>query len=518
MVLSLLKTRRICAIVTLAAFGLTCVPLSLMAQQGKRPGLAVMPLGRRGGVRAFSVKRIEEYLRAMIEAGSTVTLVSQETVDEGKATGPRKRELSKEESRALQQLEKADQAAVTGREMLDSGQDTGTALKLLVAAIKTYEKYFIELADFTKLVDTYNRAAQAALASGQKNRATLYVLRALTLQPSFVVDARRANKDLQTIVTKVRQRLATRSYGVIAVESTQPDSEVFIDGVKLGVAPHVIKDLPIGLHFVQVKKKGAKPWGEAVDVKNRKTVKLHAGLVMEYDPAHDIELMVKPSDVKPFADKGNFHQRVFRNYGFMFARQIQARYLLFGVVAQSASRIELHLFLYDSQIKRTAALQTVYFAGNLSDMQMKILQAEGHVRNAVRAFPTEREVKELPEVYGRTEAAPAVIAPPVTVAPPTTGPTDTPDPDTPEPSTTSPVVRPAPTAPTTAPVKDPYAAALPPADDPDDTGAGGSGSRWWLWTGIGVALAGGGAAAYFLLAQDPTPSPNFMVRAQLPAN
>lgn len=511
---------RFVAITTIAALVLTSVPLTVFAGSGDRPGLAVMPLGRRGKVGNLAARRIEEYLRAMIEAGNVVQLIPAASVDAGKRIAARKRKLSKAESAALKQLEKADQAAATGREMLQSGENSITALKLLTAAIKTYERHFVELADFTKLVDAYQQAAMAALGSGQKKRATLYILRALTLQPTFVVDARKSNKDLQTIVTRARARLEKRSYGHIKIEATKPEANVFVDGVKLGKAPLEAKDLPLGTHFVQVKVEGAKPWGEAVDIRNRKPIKLHAGIVMEYDPAHDIELMVKSSDVKPFADKGNFHERIFRNYGFMFARQIEARYLLFGAVSQATRGIELHLFLFDAQIKRTARLQPVYFASNLSDMQMKILEAEGHVRAAIQQFPTDAEVTELPVVYGNTAKASRVVAaaPAANVPPPTAQPSD-PAPLPADPKPTPSVVRrdPKPDEKPAKPV-DPYAGLLRQGDPEEDDPAAGTGvaGKWWFWTGIGAVVIGGGVAAYLLLNQEQTPNANFKVSAALP--
>jgi hypothetical protein len=515
------KKRSVIAIFTIGVMFASSLPLSVLAAEGDRPGLAVMPLGRRGDVGNLAARRIEEYLRAMIEAGSVVRLIPAATVEAGTPQVSRKRKLSKKESAALKQLDKADQAAITGREMISGGEDNITAIKLLTAAIKTYERHFIELADFTKLVDAYQNAAKAALGSGQSKRAMLYILRALTLQPTFVVDARRADKNLQTLVTRARARLARRSYGIIEVEATKPNAAVYIDGVKLGDAPITQKDLAVGKHFVQIKVKGAKPYGQVVDVKGRKPHKIHAGIVMAYDPAHDIALMVKSADVKPFADKGNYHQRIFRNYGFMFARQIRAQYLLFGAVTKSPRGIELHLFLYEAKIKRVCALKPVFFRSNLSDMQMKILEAEGHIRAAVASFPTDAEVKELPEIYTRTKKSSGIptVRSVAAVPPPTVDPSArvvATEPAATDPKPTPSVVRrDAPQQPkkTTAAV-DPYAGILKGADDEPPTG--GIAGKWWFWTGVGAVVVGGGVAAYLLLNQEPAPNANFKISAFLP--
>ncbi|MEY3013761.1 MAG: hypothetical protein RIT45_2496 [Pseudomonadota bacterium] len=491
----------------------------VVAQQGSKPGLALVPLARREGVKTLAAARIEEYLRAMIEAGGVVTLIPEDVVSSGRPRRQSRRTKSVAQSESQKQLDKADEALIAGRDSLQAGDDLAMAYRLLEAAIDRYEKHFIELVDFTKLVDAYARAAEAALKLGKKSDATALVTKALTIQPTFVLDNVRSYPELVELLKTTRERLAKRRAGSIEVTANVEGAAVFVDGVRLGSAPAEAKELYPGTHYVQVKKDNAEPWGKAVTVRGR-TVKVNAKLEVEEEEGSEIALAVRFSDIKPIPEKGEYHTKLVRNYSFMFARQIQAQYLLYGVLANSARGIELHLFLFDFKARKVAALQPVEFAANLANMQMKILEAEGYVRAAIASFPADRVVSDVPEVYTRTAAAPAttVVAPPpvITTPPPTTTTPPTRDPDpVPEPKTdpeptrpVSPVVTGPKTTPNTPikPKTDPYAGLV---KDEDESVV----KKWWFWTVLGVVVAGGAGTAAYLLSQEPAASPNFKVDA-----
>ncbi|MCB9737758.1 MAG: PEGA domain-containing protein [Deltaproteobacteria bacterium] len=523
--------RRVFAWLLLIATPLTPITLPLpggwaafgeaLAQQGNKPALALIPLARREGVKTLAAARIEEYLRAMIEAGGVVTLIPEDVVSTGRPRRKTRRAKTPQQTEAQKQLDKADEALIAGRDGLQAGDDLATAFRLLEAAIARYEEHFVELVDFTKLVDAYARAAEAALKLGKKREAKALVTKALTIQPTFVLDNVRSYPELVELLKETRERLTKRRAGDIEVSANVEGAVVFVDGVRLGEAPAEAKDLLPGTHYVQVKKDNAEPWGRAVTVRGR-TVKVAAKLEVEEDEGSEIALAVRYTDIKPIPEKGEYHTKLVRNFSFMFARQIQAQYLLYGVLATTMRGIELHLFLFDFKARKVAALQPVEFASNLGNMQMKILEAEGYVRAAVASFPADRVVADVPEVYTRTAAAPsrpAVVAPPpVVVAPdpkpdprPDPRPDPQPDPDPrpdPEPRPTSPVVTGPQTKPNTPikPKTDPYAGLV---KDEDESVV----KKWWFWTVLGVVAAGGGAAAYYMLSQEPAASPNFKVDA-----
>lgn len=494
------------------------------AQMASKPQLAIIPIARRTGVGSVAPARIEEYLRAMIEAGAVVQLTPQDVVKSGRPRFKRSARATKRSNAATKNLAKADEAVITARTMLQEGKNVGTAVKLFKAAIKRYEKYFVELRDFTNYVDANARAAEGYLKLGKKGTAASFLTRALAVQPTLVTN--RGDKEMASLLKLVRGRLEKRRKGSIQVECKTPGAEVFVDGVKLGSAPAVAKDLYAGAHFVQVRHKKAEPWGKMFTVRGR-MVEANAKLVMMEDPAHNIHISVPYSKIAPYANVGGFHNRRVRNYSFVYARQIQVRYLLYGVVAPATRGLELHIFLFDAKQKKFAALAPVVFKRNLSNMQMKILEVEGNVRQAIQTFPADKEVTAQPAVYTRTQAAsaapPAIIAttpPTTTTRPPTTTPpttttkpTPTPTTPTPTPTTTkpkSPVVRTTTPPKTRKPAKDPYAHLLK-----GDSEKKSIVKTWWFWTALGVAVAGGVTTAILLNNQQPAAAKNFKVDARI---
>lgn len=504
-----------CGPLALAVPGTPLGVAAAWAQSGGKPGLAIIPITRREGVGAVAAARVEEYLRAMVEAGGQVNVIAADAVESGKVRRAAAAAATPEQLEAQRNLDKADEALIAGRDGLIQGDDIQTAYALLNAAISRYEKHFVELVDFTKLVDAYTRAGDAALRLGQRNDAKGHVVKALTIQPTLVLD-RKASDELRELVTSTRETLGKRATGAIAVTANVEGAKVFVDGVSIGDAPCEAKELYQGTHYIQVKKEGAPTFGKAVTVRGR-DVKVAAKIEAPEEETTEISASVRFDDIKPFAEKGNFHERIARNMSSVFARQLKARYLLYGTLAKSARGVELHLFLFDATVRKFAALQPVEFAGNLANMQMKILEAEGHVRAAVASFPQAKVVEELPAVYSGAPVASGPEPPPVTTGP-TPKPTPDPEPEPkpepradpppepkPDPTPVSPVVTGPPRP--TPPVKDPYAGLV------KDDGDGSIVKTWWFWTVLGVVVAGGATAAALTLGKEPSANTNFKIDA-----
>lgn len=481
--------------------------------QEDKPGLGIVPLARRGDVGVLAVARIEEYLRAMLEAGGAVRVLPAKVIDSGRAPGGGGAvQREKPVTAASKALDKADTLAMTSRTMLEEGENAEDALKLLHAAADRYEANFSELVDFTKLVDVYAMAATASLQLSREKDARAWVIKALTVQPTFVVDARKTNKTLQTLVASTLQSLSSQAKTALAIEANQSDAEVFVDGVRIGLAPVSVKDLLPGTHFVQVRRPGASPWGETVAAKG-KALTVKANLAMEPDPQSDIELAVQPEDVKAFAQTGKFHEKVFRNTAFLFSKQVRAQFLLYGVVAKTARDLELHMFLFSAKQKRIVQLDKVAFAMSLNDLQMKMLDAEGRVRAAVASWPADRELKDLPDAYGRQ--LDAAEAPEIMPTPPQEA---TLEPERPNRQKVEPQrPRVEPIAPRVEPkhppedTTDPYAGLL----QDDEPVAKPVYKTWWFWTAVGVVAAGAGAGIYFGT-RSTAPAQGFRASAVMP--
>ena len=483
--------------------------------QEEKPGLGIIPLARRGDVGILAVARIEEYLRAMLEAGGSVRLLSAKVVDSGRAPGGGNSSVQREKpaSPASKALDKADTLAITSRTMLEEGESPEDALKLLNAAAERYEANFVELVDFTKLVDVYAMAANASLLLSRDKDARIWVTKALTVQPTFVVDARKTNKQLQSLVTSTLQSLAGQTKTALTVEASLPDAEVFVDGVRIGSPPTSVKDLLPGTHYVQIRRAGALPWGQTIVAKG-KSLSIMASLAMEPDPTQDIELAVQPEDIKAFAQTGKFHEKVFKNTAFLFTKQIRAQYLLYGVVAKTARELELQMFLFSAKQKRVIQLDKVTFAPSLNDLQMKMLDAEGRVRAAVASWPADRELKDLPDAYGRQ--ADATEAPEIMPTPPAEAAPETPTPSRQRAETPRPRVEPI--APRAEPrnlgddSSDPYAGLL----QDDEVQKAPWYKTWWFWTAVGVVAAGGVGTAIYLGTRSPAQADGFRASAVMP--
>jgi hypothetical protein len=488
------------------------------AQEAEKPTVGIVPFARKGEVGVLAAARIEEYMRQTIQAAEALKLLPAKVIESGKPATPIVKEVKEKPlSPALKALDRADTLAVTARTMVEEGEDPNDTLKLLKAAAQRYEDNFVELIDFTKLIDVYAQAATVSLKLNDTKAAKEWLEKAVVLQPTFVVDTRKASKPLQKALTEARQGLADKEGANLTIDCPAAGADVFVDGVKVGNCPSQVKDLLQGTHYVQVRKVGALPWGQTFIAKG-KDGSITANIKVEED-ASSIGLTIPPEDVKAFAGSGNFHEKVFKNMAAAFSKQIGAQYLLYGVVSKNARNLELHLFLFHAKTKRTCALDKVEYQPTLGDLQMKTLDAEGRVRAALN---TCKEVTDLPAIFDagkeeREEATAAVVPvpppPPVLeeeeVAPPPppvkTKATPKLEPK-PEPKP-EPKIRPVPkTEPTIDADADPYAGLL---HDEDETQAKPWYKKWWPWTIAGVLVAGGVVTAVVLSSQKAAPATGF---------
>ena len=65
---------------------------------------------------------------------------------------------------------------------------------------------------------------------------------------------------------------------VLQVSSYPTEAEVYVDGIKKGLTPITIDDLPLGEHFVEVKKQNFAIWSQKIDAESYKVIQLVATL------------------------------------------------------------------------------------------------------------------------------------------------------------------------------------------------------------------------------------------------
>ena len=223
-------------------------PLGAVAWAGEedKAALGLVQFVKRGDVGNVAVARIEEYLRQMIDAGGSFRVLPEKAMATGKASaaGPAAPSPARAQaaSPALKALDKADKLVLAARDILAEGEALDDAAKLLRAAADRYEQNYVELVDFTKLLDCYASLAQVALSQGDSKLATDWITKAIALQPSFVVDGRKNNRDLKALVEQTREGMEAKPRTALTVECMQADSVVFVDGVNIGAPPAVAKE------------------------------------------------------------------------------------------------------------------------------------------------------------------------------------------------------------------------------------------------------------------------------------
>ncbi len=65
---------------------------------------------------------------------------------------------------------------------------------------------------------------------------------------------------------------------VLQISSYPTEAEVYVDGVKKGLAPLTIDDLSLGEHFVEVKKENFSTWSQKINITEYKVIQLIANL------------------------------------------------------------------------------------------------------------------------------------------------------------------------------------------------------------------------------------------------
>ncbi len=498
-------------------------PLGAVAWAGEedKAALGLVPFVKRGDVGNVAVARIEEYLRQMIDAGGSFRVLPEKAMATGKASaaGPAAPSPARAQaaSPALKALDKADKLVLAARDILAEGEALDDAAKLLRAAADRYEQNYVELVDFTKLLDCYASLAQVALSQGDSKLATDWITKAIALQPSFVVDGRKNNRDLKALVEQTREGMEAKPRTALTVECMQADSVVFVDGVNIGAPPAVAKELLQGTHYIQVKKGNAAPWGQVLVAKG-KPVAVRAVLQVEVDPEHEIAVGVSPDDMREFANKGSFNDKLFRNSAGLFAKQVRANYLLFGLVnKRNANTLELYLYMFNAAERRTCALPRIDYAANLGNLQMQTLEAEGKVREAQKCSV---DIMKVPEIYTTAPAQEEPEAPEIVPTPREEEPKVEPkveprvepkvEPKV-EPRKAEPKVEPRKAEPKIDGIEDPYANLLEKEKESKPVY-----KTWWFWTAMGVVVLGGAGAGAYAATRPAAEATGFGAKVVLP--
>jgi hypothetical protein len=150
-----------------------------------------------------------------------------------------------------------------GRQLLSDGQKALAALEL-PAAIKKLEQAIDILSKVLpyikkqELADAMMALGAAQLEQADKKAARATFLRLLTWRNDFKVDLNRYPPALLQAVEEARKEVDKARRGSLEIRSDPSAAQAYVDGRYFGVTPTFAEGLPVGEHWVTLKKEGFK--------------------------------------------------------------------------------------------------------------------------------------------------------------------------------------------------------------------------------------------------------------------
>lgn len=409
--------------VTLIFALVVSVPVLGQPASQTKPKLYTFPFVKGEGVSQVVFNKEQQYFMTLFKMSTKFELLTDEEIKLQEAT-KQKAEKRKTTKVSAPWLEKADNLLWKGKDLIVK-KSYNKAITSLNKAKELYEKHYLELRDYDKLVDANLQLSIAFFLAGYKDNGEELLKDVLVWRPTLVVDRKKYPKPLVESLESLRELLEGRKGGVVRVESTPADgAKVYVDGLLKGTLGQGqsgidIKGLYRGKHYVQVIKDGYSIWAKKVGVPAAgRTAKVAARLteaVQEQSGASG-EWEALAYKTYDYAASGAFGMK-FSKQAKAFADHIQVPYLLFGFVSQEPRGTKLTLFLFKAEWSGLAEVEPVGFDENLTNLQVNLLFLEANLASALAKFPKDRVVRGTPEVYLRSQelAAKKAEPPPVVV-------------------------------------------------------------------------------------------------------
>jgi hypothetical protein len=418
-----------------------------------QPSVYVVPFQRGGEyVSQISLGKIESYYRMLLSMNPEVGISDGVVVPDVPAVdAPKKNALTQDKD-----LEAADKKLWAGKELMRS-KKWRKAVRSFASAVKKYKKKLAVLEDMDKMVEAMLLMSIARFAQGYEDDGEEVLAKVLALRPDLVVDRRWESPAFTAALKRLKSGLFRVPTGTITVACPGAGCRVFVDGVSRGSNGAQVKGLARGHHYIRVVTPGYLPWSTMVFTPGkgqtkRVTAKPRASKKAKHAAiAKPKAVKVDPAALAGFVRQGNYGAQ-FLGMAGEFARQAKADHIVMGFVNRVGQQYVVAGYVYSASNQQVAEVTKTLVAIDISDMQVKLLNFEQTVAEAVAKFPTRRVVTQNPPrvyaAYNPPVVAPPVVKPVVVTPPPTV-------------AVAPPVVAPVPVAVRPAPVATPPVATPP---------------------------------------------------------
>lgn len=176
-----------------------------------------------------------------------------------------------------QRLQAAEDALERGQAAYDAFE-LDPALEALAEAIVAYEQSVAGLDDVAPLIEAFMLQGAAFALKGEEENATAAFKRALALDEAATMEGSAFPETAKALFEKARTEVQQMSTGTVTVYSAPAAAEVYIDGRFRGSAPLTVDDLRSGRHVVRILRDGYQPFGETVDVAEKREETVQATL------------------------------------------------------------------------------------------------------------------------------------------------------------------------------------------------------------------------------------------------
>ena len=144
------------------------------------------------------------------------------------------------------------------------------AIKALDSAVSGYRKGISALRENRYLLASHLYLGMALIIRGHSKDGSEYVRQMITLDPSRAghkLPTREFPPKIVELHEQLTKQVVNGPRGSIEVRTKPNSAAVFLDAVQQSPSPVVVKEVPVGEHFLVVEKKGYRPYTQRVDVK-----------------------------------------------------------------------------------------------------------------------------------------------------------------------------------------------------------------------------------------------------------